>query len=68
MIEELKVFDRWGEMVYINEDFFPNNPEIGWDGTLNGRDMNPAVFVYTANIRMVDGRLVTRIGSITLVR
>ena len=68
LIEELKVFDRWGEMVYINEDFFPNNPEIGWDGTLDGRDMNPGVFVYTANIRMVDGRLETRKGSITLVR
>lgn len=68
LIEEFKVFDRWGEMVYTNENFYPNNPEIGWDGTLDNRDMNPGVFVYTASIRFVDGRVETRKGSITLVR
>jgi gliding motility-associated-like protein len=69
-IETFMVFDRWGEMIHIGEDFEPNSidPDHGWDGTFRGQAMNPAVFVYYAEIRLADGTKIVRKGDVTLVR
>src|SRR5690606_15986117 len=37
----LKIFDRWGNQVFLLENFPPNDDSIGWDGTFRGRDMKP---------------------------
>lgn len=38
---ELKVYNRWGELV-----FFSNDPKIGWDGTYNGQLVQSGLYVY----------------------
>src|SRR5690606_17611516 len=48
---ELKVFDRWGEVVFQTED-----PAEGWDGSYKGKPVDPAVFVYWLTVRCVDGQ------------
>jgi gliding motility-associated-like protein len=68
LIRDFTVFDRWGESVFNNTDFQPNNPANGWDGRLNGRPMNPAVFVYTATVLYVDGRVEVFKGDVVLIR
>jgi len=71
LIEEVQVFrifDRWGELVFQNENFQPNNPDVGWDGNLDGKPMNPAVFIYFAEVRFIDGTIKQIKGDITLVR
>jgi gliding motility-associated-like protein len=67
-VELLEIYDRWGERVFQNTHFPPNDPSYGWDGTFRGRDMNPQVFVYSAFIRLDNGRIVIRKGDITLIR
>lgn len=67
-IETFQVFDRWGELVFENYDFMPDDPAQGWDGTLRGERMNPAVFVYWAKIEFIDGQVVLFKGDVTLVR
>jgi gliding motility-associated-like protein len=67
-ILELKVFDRWGELVYSNEDFLPSDPSTGWDGTFRGEDLSPGVFVYLALIELIDGSTKLLKGEVTLVR
>ncbi|PHI19832.1 hypothetical protein CEQ90_10590 [Lewinellaceae bacterium SD302] len=64
----VNIFDRWGNMVFQNYDFQPNTPAQGWDGTLNGEPMNPAVFVYMYKLRLEDGSEVVYSGDITLIR
>ncbi len=63
---ELMIFDRWGNMLFSTE-----NIEEGWDGILNNRDMNAAVYVYwmTANV-LSCGRVIEvfKKGDIVLVR
>jgi len=71
LIEEVqifRIFDRWGELVYQEENFQPNDPENGWDGNLNGEPMNPAVFIYFAEVRFLDGSVKQFKGDITLVK
>jgi len=38
---EMKVFDRWGNMVFDSRDH-----EFGWNGRFKGPSMDPAVFAY----------------------
>ncbi|MEO1262109.1 MAG: gliding motility-associated C-terminal domain-containing protein [Bacteroidota bacterium] len=45
-INDLLIFDRWGNQVFENSDFPTDNEALGWDGKLKGKIMNPAVFVY----------------------
>lgn len=67
-IESFQIFDRWGNQVYINGPFQPNDPLYGWDGRLNGEEMNAAVFVYFAQVRLVTGEVVILKGDVVLLR
>ncbi|MGZ3902793.1 MAG: T9SS type B sorting domain-containing protein [Bacteroidia bacterium] len=58
-----KVFDRWGEKV-----FECDNLEKGWDGRFRGEPMNAAVFVYTLEGYLKNGKSVKQKGNVTLVR
>ena len=64
----MHVFDRWGENVFYQENFAPNDPSLGWDGTFRGKALNPAVYVYMFQVLMVDGSTRLISGDITLVR
>ncbi|MCB9265825.1 MAG: gliding motility-associated C-terminal domain-containing protein [Lewinellaceae bacterium] len=63
-----QIFDRWGNMVFQNADFKPNDPTLGWDGTLNGLPMDPAVFVFYAEVEFTDGRVEVVKGGLMLMR
>ncbi len=64
----LEIFDRWGNQVFVGEDFLPNDPLKGWDGSFKGKKMNPAVFAYIARVELINGDQVNRKGDITLLR
>ena len=67
-IRNLRVFNRWGELVFEREALPPNRPELGWDGRQRGRDLNPGVFAWAAEIVYVDGVVVPATGDLTLLR
>jgi gliding motility-associated-like protein len=67
-IRELKIYDRWGELVFANENFQPNDPNSGWDGNFLGEPMNSQVFAYYTIIELIDGREIRKHGSLTLIR
>ncbi len=68
-VRKMQVFDRWGELVYLQENFLPDPLGTqGWNGTFQGKDMNPAVFIYTIEVEFADGQVLTYKGDITLVR
>ncbi|MEZ5056176.1 MAG: gliding motility-associated C-terminal domain-containing protein [Saprospiraceae bacterium] len=62
------VFDRWGNVVYEGNNVELNMPELGWDGTYKGKAMDPAVFVYFAEIEFADGSTEVFKGDVALVR
>ncbi|MEM9919740.1 MAG: gliding motility-associated C-terminal domain-containing protein, partial [Bacteroidota bacterium] len=67
-INSFQVFDRWGELIYEDFNFMPNDPTRGWDGRLRGELLNPAVFVYWAEVEFVDGWKELYKGDVTLLR
>ena len=67
-INKMYIYNRWGDIQFDQTDILPNDPTVGWDGTFNGKDNDPAVFVYWAEIQFIDGRTEVLKGSFTLVR
>ncbi|MEM9920733.1 MAG: T9SS type B sorting domain-containing protein [Bacteroidota bacterium] len=65
-----QVFDRWGALMYQQDNFVPNNniDADGWDGSYKGKRLNPAVFVYLIEVEFVDGITLLYRGDITLLR
>ncbi len=68
IVSSLRIYDRWGNEVFEEFDFLPDDPEHGWDGTHKGELMNPAVFIYVAEVQTLRGETVQLQGDITLVR
>ena len=66
-IEYLRIFDRWGNVVYDQPPVVAGGAE-GWDGTFKGKPLNPGVYVYTALLIHRDGFEEAVIGDVTLVR
>jgi len=65
---ELRIFSRWGNMVFENYNFSPNEPNIGWDGIFNGKTLNPNVYIFMAKVRFKDGVERSYKGDVLLVR
>jgi gliding motility-associated-like protein len=65
-IEKLQIYDRWGELIWEGYDFVPE--KLGWDGSFRGQPMNPAVFVYVANVLFKDGVRAKFASDVTLIR
>jgi gliding motility-associated-like protein len=63
-VKQVRIFNRWGQMV-----FETNDPDgIGWDGTFNGEELNPGVFVYYMDVECINGERTIKKGDITLLR
>jgi gliding motility-associated-like protein len=67
-IESLRIYDRWGTLVYAVQHVAPGDPSTSWDGRKGDEPLNPAVFVYRMILRFSDGRQEIRHGDITLLR
>ncbi|MBI5917436.1 MAG: gliding motility-associated C-terminal domain-containing protein [Bacteroidetes bacterium] len=67
-IRSLQVFSRYGELVFVRENFQPNVEFLGWNGHLDGRELNPGVFAWKAEIGFIDGRVEVLTGDVMLVR
>ncbi len=67
-IVALRVYDRWGNLIYEGRNLSINNPDVGWDGRQNGQLANPGVYVYTAEIQFMDGFIENITGDILLLR
>jgi gliding motility-associated-like protein len=67
-IHSLKIFNRWGQMVFEKRDIMPNDPSSGWDGTFNGKKADMDVYVYIAEVICDNSAIVALKGDITLLR
>jgi gliding motility-associated-like protein len=68
VVEYMRVFNRWGGIVFDADNIAPNDPSAGWDGRQNGKVLNSGVYVYLVKVRYIDGREKVFKGEVTLVR
>ena len=67
-INSMKIYDRWGNQVYENFNFEPNDISAGWDGKSNGRPQLESVYLYVMEVEMISGKVKTLRGDVTLIR
>ena len=67
-IKALRIFDRWGELLFESKEITSNDDKQGWDGMLKGRKMLPGVFTYTVQVEFANGTIENYTGTITLIR
>jgi hypothetical protein len=67
-IRLMRVFDRWGNLVFERRAFAPNAPAEGWDGRYRGQLLNPGVYVWYAEVEYFDGVVERLRGDVTLIR
>jgi gliding motility-associated-like protein len=62
-INYFKVFNRWGQLLFSSTTLYK-----GWDGKLQGVEQPTGVFVFMAQGVDKNGKLLTRRGTVTLIR
>lgn len=67
-IKVIKIFDRYGGLVFEAENIAPNVEMDGWDGTKNGEDLHSGVYVYYAEIEYLNTQTELISGEVALVR
>ncbi len=67
-IQSLRIFNRWGQMVFERKNFPANSSSDGWDGTFNGRPAPSDAYVYIVEVVCNNAQIVAIHGDVTLVR
>jgi gliding motility-associated-like protein len=62
-INYFKVFNRWGQLLFSSKVLYK-----GWDGKMQAVDQPPGVYVFMAQGVDKNGNLLTRKGTVTLIR
>jgi len=66
-INQLLIYDRWGNPMYVEENALTNDSK-GWNGTRLGKPASPGIYTYVLEATMIDETQLTLSGMITLIR
>ena len=67
-IRSLRIFSRWGEIVYENANFNANDVSAGWDGSFKGKKLSPDVFVYAIEVVCSNNQTMVYKGNVALIK
>ena len=67
-IELIRIFNRWGALIYEETGIPLNDEQLGWDGTFKGEILSPDVFTYYIVIGFIDSASVPFKGDVTIIK
>lgn len=67
-VKSLRVFNRWGEIVFEQRDFPVNNAAYGWDGRYKGNKPIPDVYVYQVEVFCENSEIIRFEGNVALIK
>ncbi len=67
-ISVMRIFNRWGALMYENNNFPIGVESEGWDGTFKTQDMEPGVYVYMIIIDFIDNQSILFEGDISIIK
>lgn len=67
-IRSIRVYNRWGEVVFERTNVPLNDKTAGWDGTYNGSTLAPDVYVYVVEAFCENDELMRWKGDVTIIR
>ena len=60
---KMMIFNRYGQLIFETSD-----PQKGWDGTVNNKPQDAGTYVYTLVMETLNGKRVTKNGTVALIR
>ncbi|MDQ6609577.1 MAG: PKD domain-containing protein, partial [Bacteroidota bacterium] len=67
-IKSLRVFNRWGEIVFEKSNFAVNDPSVGWDGRYKDAKPQPDVYIYQLEVFCENSQVISFEGNIALIK
>jgi gliding motility-associated-like protein len=67
-IQSMRIFNRWGQVVFEKKNFTANNLSEGWNGMFQGRPANTDTYIYTIEFVCENGEIIPYKGNVTLLR
>ncbi|MCC6584308.1 MAG: gliding motility-associated C-terminal domain-containing protein [Chitinophagales bacterium] len=68
VVEQLIIFDRWGNKIFERNNCLPNNPLDGWDGSYKGAVVPPDAYAYYIALKFVDGQRASLRGNVIVIK
>jgi len=68
MISSFRIFNRYGQLIFINGNFRLDDKSGGWDGRYKGQDQPPGNYVYSIEFVCGNNEVSVVNGSVMLVR
>ncbi len=68
VVRHLRVFNRWGEVVFEQDNFRANDASKGWTGEYNGKKASQDVYVYTIEVVCENQVVMKYSGNVALIR
>jgi gliding motility-associated-like protein len=66
-VKHLRIFNRWGEVVFERRDFPVNDAASGWNGTYKGKKPQADVYVYQVEVFCDNGEVIRINGNVALI-
>jgi gliding motility-associated-like protein len=66
-ITTMRIFDRWGALVYEVKDLAPNSSDRAWNGRYNGDLLPSGLYIYAAELEWINGTTSQIQGEISIV-
>jgi gliding motility-associated-like protein len=67
-VKSLRIFNRWGQVVFEKRDFPINDALSGWDGKFKGNRPQPDVYVYQLEVFCDNSEIFRFEGNVALIQ
>lgn len=67
-VKSMRIFNRWGEVVFEKRDFPVNDPSVGWNGKFNGNNPKADVYIYQVEVFCDNSDVIRFEGNVALIQ
>jgi gliding motility-associated-like protein len=67
-VKTLRIFNRWGEVVFEQNNFPVNDPLHGWNGKYKNNKPQPDVYVYQVEVFCENSDIIRFEGNVALIQ
>lgn len=68
IVRYLRIYDRWGGLMFQKTMFGIGDVSSGWDGRVNGQPVASGSYVYLAELECSSGERFVRKGTVTVIQ
>ena len=68
IIRSFRIYNRWGELLFERSNIQINDESNAWNGSYNGGEPRPDVYVYVVEAVCANGQSVSLKGDVTIIK